>query len=198
MIYFIKENQLKSNLKKYDYQSYDSEVLEQVNNLHQKFVSKLISQKKKQQEKQQKQMQKGGRVSFPIDYFGGQTNNLTTEIPKFTDISANVVDMRQHIPLNDPSQVLGTEKGMVSGMIGGSKKQYQVSQSASQDIVKSLSQQNKFELEDKQQFTQFTKQKFESLMNEVLLKAKKKSQGHLTKDSLQEVLEQKKYKSFKA
>lgn len=198
MIYFIKENQLKSNLKKYDYQSYDSEVLEQVNDLHQRFVSKLISQKKKQQDKQQKQMQKGGRVSFPIDYFGGQTNNLTTETPKFTDISTNDVNMRQHIPLNDPSQVLGTEKGMTSGMIGGSKKQYQVSQSASQDIVKSLSQQNKFELEDKQQFTQMTKQKFESLMNEVLLKAKKKSQGHLTKDSLQEVLEQKKYKSFKA
>lgn len=197
MIYFIKDNQLKSNLKRFNYQSYDEEVVKQVNELHKKVISDLLVQKKKQQEKQQK-AQRGGRVSFPIDFFGGQTNNLTTEIPDFTNISGNDVNSRQEIPLNDPSQVLGTEQGMTSGMIGGSKQQYKLSQSAAQEAVKSLSKKEKFELQDKQQFTQIAKQKFESVMTEVLMKAKQKGQDHLSAEQIKKVLSQKKYKVFKA
>lgn len=197
MIYFIKDNQLKSNLKRFNYQSYDEEVVKQVNELHEKLVSDLFVQKKKQQEKQQK-AQKGGRVSFPIDFFGGQTNNLTTETPDFTNISANDVNSRQEIPLNDPSQVLGTEQGMTSGMIGGAKQQYKLSQTAAQEAVKSLSKKEKFDLQDKQQFTQIAKQKFENVMTEVLMKAKQKGQDHLSAEQLKKVLSLKKYKTFKA
>jgi hypothetical protein len=197
MIYFIKDNQLKSNLKRFNYQSYDDEVVKQVNELHEKLVSDLLVQKKKQQAKQQK-AQKGGRVSFPIDFFGGQTNNLTTETPDFTNISGNDVNSRQEIPLNDPSQVLGTEQGMTSGMIGGSRQQYKLSQTAAQEAVKSLSKKEKFELQDKQQFTQVAKQKFETVMTEVLMKAKQKGQDHLSAEQLKNVLSLKKYKLFKA
>jgi hypothetical protein len=197
MIYFIKDNQLKSNLKRFNYQSYDEEVSKQVNELHEKVVSDLLVQKKKQQQKQQKS-QKGGRVSFPIDFFGGQTNNLTTETPDFTNISGNDVNSRQEIPLNDPSQVLGTEQGMTSGMIGGSRQQYKLSQTAAQEAVKSLSKKDKFDLQDKQQFTQVAKQKFETVMTEVLMKAKQKGQDHLSAEQLKKVLSQKKYKVFKA
>lgn len=197
MIYFIKDNQLKSNLKKFNYHSYDQEVIQQVNELHEKVLSDLFIQKKKQQQKQQK-AQKGGRVSFPIDFFGGQTNNLTTDIPDFTNISGNDVNSRQEIPLNDPSQVLGTEQAMTSGLIGGSRQQYKLSQTAAQEAVKSLSKQEKFDLQDKQQFTQIAKQKFENVMTEVLTKAKQKGQDHLSTEQLQKVLSQKKYKVFKA
>jgi hypothetical protein len=194
MIYFIKENQLKSNLKKFNYQSYDKEVVQKVNELHQQVVSDLLLQKKKQQQR----TQKGGRVAFPIDFFGGQTNSLTTKVPAFTDIAANDVNSRQEVLLNDPSQVLGTEKGMLSGMIGGSRKQYQVSQIAAQDAVKSLSKKEKFDIEDKQQFTQVAKQKFENVMTEVLMKAKQKGSDHLSSEQVDKVLSQKKYKLFKA
>ena len=193
MIYFIKENQLKSNLKRFNYQSYDEEVVKQVNELHEKIVSDLLLQKKKQQQK----AQKGGRVSFPIDYFGGQTNNLTTKIPDFTNISGNDINSRQEILLNDPSQVLGTEQGMTSGMIGGSRQQYKLSQTAAQEVVKSLSKKEKFELQDKQQFTQVAKRKFENVMTEVLMKAKQKGQDHLSVEQLKKVLSLKKYKTFK-
>lgn len=194
MIYFIKENQLKSNLKKFNYQSYDKEVVQKVNELHQQVVSDLLLQKKKQQQR----TQKGGRVAFPIDFFGGQTNSLTTKVPAFTDIVANDVNSRQELVLNDPSQVLGTEKGMLSGMIGGSRKQYQVSQTAAQDAVKSLSKKEKFDIEDKQQFTQVAKQKFENVMTEVLMKAKQKGSDHLSSEQVDKVLSKKKYKVFKA
>jgi hypothetical protein len=193
MIYFIKENQLKSNLKKFNYQSYDKQVVQQVNELHQKVVSDLLSQKKKQQ-----RTQKGGRVAFPIDFFGGQTNNLTTKVPTFTDIAGNDVNSRQELVLNDPSQILGTEKGMLSGMVGGSSKQYQISKTAAQDAVKSISKKEKFDIEDKQQFTQQTKQKFENVITEVLLKAKQKGSDHLSSEQLDKFLSQKKYKVFKA
>lgn len=197
MIYFIKDNQLKSNLKKFNYHSYDQEVIQQVNELHEKVLSDLFSQKKKQQQKQQK-AQKGGRVSFPIDFFGGQTNNLTTDTPDFTNISGNDVNSRQEIPLNDPSQVLGTEQAMTSGLVGGSRQQYKLSQTAAQEAVKSLSKQEKFDLQDKQQFTQIAKQKFENVMTEVLTKAKQKGQDHLSAEQLKKVLSQNKYKVFKA
>jgi len=197
MIYFIKENQLKSNLKKFNYHSYDQEVIKKVNELHQQVVSDLLSQKKKQQEKKQK-TQKGGRVSFPIDYFGGQTNNLSTKVPDFTDIASNDVNTRQEILLNDPSQVLGTEQAMTSGMIGGSRQQYQISQNAAQEAVKSLSKKDKIDIQDKQQFTQVAKQKFETVMTEVLKKAKQKGVDHLSSEQLEKVLSKKKYKTFKA
>ena len=194
MIYFIKENQLKSNLKRFNYQSYDEEVVKQVNELHEKLVSDLLVQKKKQQQK----VQKGGRVSFPIDYFGGQTNNLTTNVPDFTNISGNDVNSRQEIPLNDPSQVLGTEQGITSGMIGGARQQYKLSQTAAQEAVKSLSKKEKFELQDKQEFIQVAKRKFENVITEVLMKAKQKGQDHLSAEKLKNILSQKKYKVFKA
>lgn len=194
MIYFIKENQLKSNLKKFNYQSYDKDVVQKINELHQQVVSNLLVQKKKQQHK----IQNGGRVAFPIDFFGGQTNNLTTKVPSFTDIASNDVNSRQEILLNDPSQVLGTENGMLSGMLGGSRKQYQISQTAAQDSVKSLSKKEKFDIQDKQQFTQVAKQKFENVMTEVLMKAKQKGSDHLSSEQLDKVLSQKKYKVFKA
>jgi len=194
MIYFIKENQLKSNLKRFNYQSYDEEVVKQVNELHEKLVSDLLVQKKKQQQK----VQKGGRVSFPIDYFGGQTNNLTTNVPDFTNISGNDVNSRQEIPLNDPSQVLGTEQGITSGMIGGARQQYKLSQTAAQEAVKSLSKKEKFELQNKQEFIQVAKRKFESVITEVLIKAKQKGQDHLSAEKLKNILSQKKYKVFKA
>jgi hypothetical protein len=195
MTYYIKEKQLKANLKKYGITSYDKDVVEHVNKLHHQVVTDLLQQRQKQQQT----IQKGGRVSFPIDYFGGTTNNLSAQVPPFTNVSGNDVSIRQEMLLNDPSQVLGTDKAMTSGMIGGSSKKYQVSQSAQSDIVKSLSRKEKIDLNDKQRFVQVSKQKFETVIDEVLNKAKKQiSQGHLSKDSLSKVLEQKKYKTFKA
>lgn len=200
MTYYIKEKQLKANLKKYGITSYDKDVVERVNKLHHQVVSDLLQQRQKQQQT----IQKGGRVSFPIDYFGGTTNNLSAQVPPFTNVSGNDVAIRQEMLLNDPSQVLGTDKAMTSGMLtmaGGSSKKFQVSQSASQEVVKSLARKDKIELNDKQRFIQVSKQKFETVIDEVLNKAKKQGsqgQGHLSEDSLSKVLEQKKYKAFKA
>jgi hypothetical protein len=197
MIYFIKDNQLKANLKKYNFQTADKEVFEQINQLQQKVVSDLLQQKKKQLQKQEKQ-QKGGRVAFPIDYFGGQTGNLTAETPAFTNISGNEVNLRQPMLLNDPTQALGTDKAMTSVQLGGAKQKYQLSQTAAQEAVKSLSKKEKFDLQDKQDFVRVTKQKFEKVIDDVLTKAQKQEKQHLSKQNLQQVLEQKKYKSFKA
>jgi hypothetical protein len=201
MIYFIKELQLKANLKKYDIETYDKQVLQKVNQLHQQVVSDLLKQKQKQEQKQEKQrlqLQKGGRVAMPIDFFGGQTNGLAADVPAFTNISGNEVNVRQPIMMNDPTGILGTETAMASLQLGGAKKQYQLSQNAAQEVVRSLAKEHKLDIQDKRQFVQLSKQKFETTIHEILKKAKKGNDNHLSKEKLQEVLEQKKYKSFKA
>lgn len=196
MTYYIKEKQLKANLKKYGITSYDKDVVEHVNKLHHQVVTDLLQQRQKQQQT----IQKGGRVSFPIDYFGGTTNNLSPQVPSFTNVSGNDVSIRQEMLLNDPSQVLGTDKAMTSGMLGGGAVKFCVSQSASQDVVKSLSRKEKVDLNDKQRFVQVSKQKFEQVVDEIINKAKKQGQqkDHLSQENLSKVLQQKKYKTFKA
>lgn len=196
MTYYIKEKQLKTNLKKYGITSYDKDVVESVNKLHHQVVTDLLQQRQKQQQT----IQKGGRVSFPIDYFGGTTNNLSAQVPPFTNVSGNDVSIRQEMLLNDPSQILGTDKAMTSGMLVGGAgcgaMKFCVSKNASQEVVKSLSRKEKIDLNDKQRFIQVSKQKFEQVIDEVINKTKKK--GHLSKEDLTKVLQQKKYKTFKA
>lgn len=197
MINFIHENQLKSNLKKYGFKSTDQEVNASVNVLQQKVVGDLLNQVKKAQRK----VQNGGRVAFPIDYFGGQTNNLSSVGPAYTNISADAVNIRQALPLHDPSSALGTEKAMQSVMFGGQgkKEKFQVSQTAASKVVKHLMKQEDVTVQDSKEFTRLSKQKFESVMNEVLIKAQKSANAdHLSQENIDSILKQKKYKSFKA
>lgn len=196
MINFIHEKQLKSNLKRYGYKSSDEEVGKLVNDLQHKVVGDLLKEVKKVHQK----VQKGGRVSFPIDYFGGQTNNLSIDAPSFTNISADATNLRQIMPLNDPTGSLSTENAMQSVMLGGGKKQkFELSQTAARESVKHLISQEDIDIKDSKEFTKISKQKFEYVMDEVLNKAKKSDKsGHLTKETLKKVLQQKKYNSFKA
>lgn len=199
MINFIHENQLKGNLRKYGYVSSDNDVVDLVNELQHKVVGDLL----KQVQKVHKKVQNGGRVSFPVDYFGGQTNNLTGDIPAFTHIAPDAANLRQLMPLNDPSSALGTERAMQSVMLGGGaqskQEKFEVSQTAAGKVVKHLIDQESVDLKNVKEFTRISKQKFEYVINDVLQKTKKfdKSQ-HLQTGTLEKVLKQKKYNSFKA
>lgn len=198
MINFIRDNQLKSNLKKYGYTASDAEVVHLVNDLQHKVVGDLLKQVKKVHQK----VQKGGRVSFPIDYFGGQTNNMSIETPSYTTIAADATNLRPAMQLNDPTSALGTERAIQSVMLGGGdikKQKFELSQNAAREVVKHLMQQESVGVKDVKEFTRISKQKFENVMDEVLKKAKKSSTGDvLRKEHIEKVLQQKKYKSFKA
>jgi len=178
MIYFIKENQLKANLNKLGVKSVDDDVLEVVNKLQQKVVTDMLKQ-------QQQKQQNGGRVSLPIDYFGGQTANLSTSVPSFTDMTPTSTDIRPALAF----QAVG----------GGKDIKYKVSDIAAKACVKKCVEEQAAQLNSmsKQQLVKVSKQKFENVMTEVINKATSK-QGHLSKQKLKEVLSQKKYQQFKA
>lgn len=181
MTYFIKESQLKTNLNKLGVKSFDADILDTVNALQQKVVHDLLSQQQKQQ--------KGGRVSFPIDYFGGQTANLSTSTPDFTSMAPTSSVIRPEMPASQD----------FNGIIGGGARRYTVSDTAAKECAKKVIQESNVDLDarSKQQLVKASKQKFESVMTEVINKATSKA-GTISKQKLQEVLKQKKYQQFKA
>lgn len=201
---FINQKQVAQNLKKYNFQTFDEEIHEKIN----KVQHKVFEQQLKQQKKSQKQQQ-GGRVAFPIEYWGSTTNHYSADVPKFTDITPTETHLRPAIPLNDPSGVLGTEGGVLSGMVGGAKKQnvFQVSkktheQSAREFLKDKENNESKksstFKL-NKKDFINASKQKFETIIDKVLSKAAKGGkQNHLSNAAFDKILEQKQFKAFKA
>jgi hypothetical protein len=202
MIYFIKEKQLQTNLKKFGFTSYDSEVLEQVNNLQQKVTKDLLQQHvQKQKQHQKKLQQSGGRVSMPIDYFGGQTNGLSQSAPGFTDVSANNANLRQEMPMNDPSGAFGTEKAMMPLVGGKQQNLFKLSDTAAKGALKKVADNQEADLTPKQRkhVVDISKQKFESVMTSVLQNIQRSTKDkHLSQGSLKTLLSQKKYKQFKA
>lgn len=192
---FINQKQVAQNLKKYNLHSFDNEITEKINNLHHKVIEHAFKNHHKQSK------QHGGRVAFPIEYFGSTTNHYSTDVPKFTDITPTQTHLRPAIPLNDPTGVLGTESGVTSGMVGGKKQSFQVSKNAHEQSVREvLEHHDSSKLKvSKKQFNEDSKQKFEKVIDNVLSKATKKSkQGHLKSEDFDKVLEQKQFKVFKA
>ena len=194
---FISQKQVADNLKKYNLQSFDKEIHEKINRLQ----HKVFEHQLKQHHKQQKQQQ-GGRIAMPIEYFGSTTNHYSTSTPKFTDITPTQAYLRPAIALNDPTSILGTEKGMISGMVGGNKQQFQVSQKVQEQSAREFLKENhdstKFKV-SKKQFIDDSRQKFENVIDKVLSKAAKTSkEGHLSKEDFDKVLKQKQFKAFKA
>ncbi len=194
---FITKQQVAQNLKKFNFTTFDKDVQEKINHIHQKVFHQQLKQHKKKQNQQ-----KGGRVAFPIEYFGSTTNHYSADVPKFTDISSTETHLRPPIPLNDPSGVLGTEGGVLSGMVGGKKSEFQIAQKTHEQSAREFLQEHhddkKFKVPRKEFFTN-SKQKFESLMDTVLTKASKYSkQNHLSAEIFDKVLSQKKFKAFKA
>lgn len=191
---FINQKQVAQNLKKYNFQTFDKEIHEKINKLHHNVFNQQFKQQKKNQNQQ------GGRVAFPIEYWGSTTNHYSNEVPKFTDITPTQTHLRPAIPLNDPSGVLGTEGGVLSGMVGGAKKQnvFQVSKTAHEQCAREFLQDKKSLKLNKKDFVNSSKQKFESVMHKVLSKAAKGSkQSHLSNAEFDKILEQKQFKVFK-
>jgi hypothetical protein len=196
MKYFIKEKQLFTELKKFGYKSCDSEVVDSINLYHQKVVTNLINKE------QRPKKQKGGRISFPLEYFGGVSNQYTLDAPKFTNVSPSDTMIRQSLPMNDPSGVLGSEKALIGGKHQDKQNQFVISNVASTEVLKHvLSEKEDAFINNKKQFAQAAKQKFESSMTEILQKAKKNNKihkTHLSQEDIAKIFQQRKYKSLKA
>lgn len=122
----ITEKQFKSNVAKFGFKTFEPEVLDRVNVIHKKIVGDLL----KQYKKQKKKTMKGGRVAFPITYFGGDVNSSQASISG---------DIRPEMPLNDPSGVLGTDKALQPYVAdGGSRPHFVVTKKAVLTSVKHL------------------------------------------------------------
>lgn len=194
----LTKHQVAQNLKKYNFTSFDDNVQQLFNNIH----DKVIEQQLKLHLQKSKHHQQGGRVAFPIEYFGGVTNSYSPSVPPFTNINPSDSYLRPPLALNDPTGVFGTEKGMLSGMVGGaSKSTFKISSKKHEEAARYTLQKHndKQHLVSKKVFYEQSKQKFESKMHDLLSDISKATKSkHLSVSDLNKVLDKKKYKSLKA
>ena len=193
MKYFIKEKQLKNNISKFGFQTYDDKALQSLNKFQQRMFEDLAKHVDNKQKKQQRQ-QKGGRVAMPLPYFTGQ-DAQPVDTP-FTDVSANDAMLRQEMNLNDPTNVLATEKALQPFVGGKGPRKYELSQKAAIDTVNETCKVSKVELSNKKKFITASKQKFEDVATEVFGKLSRQGKTHLTGNDLDKILNMKKYSKF--
>jgi hypothetical protein len=203
----ITEKQFKSNVAKFGFKSFDAEVLDSINGVHTKVIGDLMKQFKKQ-----KKTMKGGRVAFPIAYFGGDAPSSAPEM----SVASIDGDIRPEMPLNDPSGVLGTEKAMQPYVAeGGRRPHFVVTKKAVQSTMKHLQESqetgNTFDTSaEAQNFVNVTKQKIEDVMTDILSKASNTAKSTVSKASntatntvnlgaakIADILRLKKYQTFK-
>ncbi len=187
----ISKRHIKGQLKKFGYNDAEEGVHNLINDYHRSFVRHLLAKRNFRAT-----YQKGGRVSMPLEYFGGNTSSYSSS-PVYSDISSTDSLLRPSIVLNDPSGVLATPKAM-EGLVGGGTPCFQVTKAACKNAVE------QFEIEkqgvDKHRLVEDTKQKFEKLMTKALKNAKRSSKSKsstLKERDLSAVLNLQSYKNFK-
>jgi hypothetical protein len=182
----ISKQHIKGQLKKFGYNDAEEGVHNLINNYHRSFVRHLLDKRRT--------YQKGGRVSMPLEYFGGNTSSYSSS-PTYSDISPTNSLLRPSIVLNDPSGVLATPKAL-QGLVGGATPCFQVTKSACKNALEQLDIDTQGI--DKHRLVEDTKQKFEKLMTKALKNAKRSSKSSTLKESdLSAVLNLQSYKNFK-
>lgn len=193
----ITEKQFKSNIAKFGFKTFDSEVLDSINGVHNKVIGDLMKQFKKQKKK----TMKGGRVAFPIAYFGGDAPSGAPEVSG--SVASVDGDIRPEMLLNDPSGALGTDKAMQPYIAeGGRRPHFAITKKAVQSSVKHYAQNNGNEFNsavEKETFVNVAKQKIEDTMTDILSKASKTATNsvHLGEAKIADILKLKKYQTVK-
>jgi hypothetical protein len=188
----ITKQHIKGQLRKFGFDEVEDGAYELINDYHMKFVRHIAS--KRNFKKQYSKLQNGGRVAFPLEYFGGNTSSYM-DSPKFTDVSATEAFIRPSILLNDPSGGLATPKAM-EPLIGGASPCFKLTKTACKEAL--LQANIDDQGLDKKRFTNDVQQKFETLFTKAVNKVKKTSKTSVFKESdLKSVLNLQTYKSFK-
>ena len=173
---FIKDKSIKSSLKQFGYNSYDSKVNELMNKCLYSFVQNEVSSKKKQRG--------GAETTLPLEYFGVKTGHYFENAPQGTNMSVTDSAIRPAFSVVDLQNTIKDGGGKTFAVPAISVKRAceavgTTTTAAQQRAIKS---------------------KFENVMRDVIRKVSKKNTGdHLSLTSLQTVLEQRQYqKVFKS
>lgn len=174
---FIKDRNIKSSLKQFGYNSYDSTINGVINKCLYSFVQNEVSSKKKQRG--------GAETTLPLEYFGVKTGHYFDNAPKGTDMAVTDSTIRPAFAVADLQNTIKD---------GGAAKKFAVPAIS----VKRACEAVGGTIAAAQQ--RAIKSKFENVMNDIIRKANKKQSGdHLSSTSLQAILEQRQYqKLFKS
>lgn len=181
MSHNISLRQLKTQAKKFGFQQVDEDALQLVNEVQEKLIKKLLTKK-----------QRGGRYSLPLEYFSGTPSGNYSDNNTFTNISATDNAIRQALPLNDPTGVLGTDKAFAPFVGGKCCAKFEVSEKGVKASIKQFQDDKSVTKEQ----TKYAKTKFETLMTEALNKINKIGNTTTLKESdLRKALSLKKYQA---
>ena len=174
---FINERNIKSSLKQFGYNSFDSTVTGVINKCLYSFVQNEVSNKKRQRG--------GAATTLPLEYFGVKTGHYFENAPEGTNMSVTDSAIRPAFSVVDLQNTIKD---------GGAKSNFTVPAIS----VKRACEAVGISINGAQQRT--IKSKFENVMHDVIRKASKKNTSdYLSLTSLQAVLEQRQYqKLFKS
>lgn len=190
MTFIIPKQHINKQVRKFEYNQVENGVYQLINDYHDAFVKHFTSKRDLHSK-----YQKGGRVAFPLEYFGGNTTSYTSS-PSYTNISSTEAFVRPPILLNDPSGSLATPKAM-EPLVGGRGTCFQLTKSACKNALEKSNVH--FHALNKQKLAEDMQQKFERIMTKALHLTKKRYKtSNLKESDLASVLNLQSYKNFKA
>jgi hypothetical protein len=167
---FINDRNIKSSLKQFGHNSYDSKINEVINKCLYSFV----------QNENSKKQRGGAETTLPLEYFGVKTGHYFENPPQGTNMAVTDSMIRPALSVVDLQNTIE----------GGSKK----------FAVPAISVKRACEAVGKKTTAaqqRVIKSKFENVLQDVIRKASKKNTGdHLSLTSLQAVLEQRQYQKL--
>ena len=167
----INDKNVKSSLKQFGYNSYDSSINTVIN----RCLSSFVQNENTSMQRARKRQQGGAETTLPLEYFGVKTGHYFENAPQGTDMSVTDSMIRPAFSVVDLQNTIK----------GGAKTNFTVPAISVKRACEAVGSTTTAA----QQRT--IKSKFENVLQEVLRKASKKNVGdHLSLSSLQAVLEQ--------
>ena len=106
----LKDSQIKNNLKKWGFNTYNNNINEALN----KALVKFISNK-----------QSGGRVVMPSEYFGVNSGRYSTNVDFGSSLSVTNSHIREPLDAFDPS----------GGIVGGAAQKFSITHKSISDLL---------------------------------------------------------------
>lgn len=184
---FITEKSVLQNMKKFGFRSYDANILQLVNQYFENFVRNTLTKaSKKTDYVEAKQiLQAGGKIVLPSEYFGVESGSYFDNLKSYgTDMSVKEAFIRPTVATYDLSGAIKT---------GGSSQLFSVSKRSVQNAIKEALVSLQRNIKVKSDAALALQQGFQSVMTEILQKASKKNDSHLTEDTIKQLSNQRKY-----
>lgn len=199
MIIFLSEKQVRSNLTKFSWKSFDKTVYEKLNESVYNYVHHQMAKVMRKHKNIEKlgaehfsKTMNGGRTVLPLEYFGVSTNHYNGVLNNGTDMAVTDMNIRPAFAALDTATTTPLPGPKPLTQAGG-KVVFKVSESAIKGAVSEVLTKLGKDVHVKHSAVKLLKENFEELVTGLLDKACKKSREHLSASEFMDVYNMKKF-----